>query len=112
GILLLQSFNPGEDPYASTVRAGATTPTQPRATTHTTPLAPTTTTTAPARPPAEVRVLAANGSGHQGAGARVQRVLAAAHYNALSATNATGPAVQTSTVQYTPGYQADAMAVA
>src|SRR2546430_357700 len=83
-------FEPGQDRYATSVRANsATTPTAPHTTTHGTSTAPTTTTTAAARQPADVRVLPANGSGKQGAGARVQKVLIDAHYNALAATNAT-----------------------
>lgn len=113
GIVLLQSFKPGVDPYASSVRAGATSPT-------TAPVqhrgggtvSSTTTSTTPPRQPADVKVLPANGSGRQGAGSRVQRVLADAHYNVLAATNANGAAVQTSSVYYAAGYQSDAVALA
>lgn len=71
----------------------------------------TTTTVPPARNPAEVTVLVANGSGVAGAAGRVAETLKGANYAMKDSTNTTSPA-ESSFVYFTPGYEADAAAVA
>jgi hypothetical protein len=71
----------------------------------------TTTTVAQARNPAEVTILVANGSGVSGAAGRVAETLKGANYAMKDSTNTTSPA-ESSFVYFTPGYEADAAAVA
>lgn len=71
----------------------------------------TTTTAQPARNPAEVAVLVANGSGVSGAAGRIAELLKGSNYVLKDSTNTTSPA-ESSVVYYEPGYEADARAVA
>ena len=80
----------------------------------TTVVAPTTTTTTtaapvPTRPPNQVRVLVANGSGVRGAASMVTGLLNPAGYTALSPANATPTDI--SGIYYRPSYSSDARAV-
>ncbi len=75
----------------------------------TTTTAPTTTTS-PARAPAEVKVLVANGSSVNGAAGSQTTELEALGYVTASPTNA--ERVQQSVVYFTEGYQAEAEALA
>lgn len=83
-----------------------------RTTTTLDPDAETTTTTVPLRPPAEVKVLIANGSGIDGAGRRAADALNGLGYITLEPGNA--ERVETTIVYYLPGYEneADALAAA
>jgi hypothetical protein len=75
---------------------------------------PTTTTAPPApqaRPPAEVRVLVANGSGVAGVATRFKDQLAGAGYNALAPVNTTSRPLP-SVVYFAPGFDAEADALA
>src|SRR5690606_37859071 len=69
-----------------------------------------TTTTAVAKPPAEVPVLVANGSGATGVAAANAEKLRAAGYTDVETTNA--PTTNRTNVYYAAGAQADAQAVA
>ena len=71
-----------------------------------------TTTTLPVRPAAEVKVLAANGTGVRGLAGRYKDQLRAAGYNALAPTDASKKPQSTSTVFFAAGYEGDARAVA
>jgi hypothetical protein len=107
GIVLLQAFDNGADPFATSVRAGA--PKKKATGGATTTVAPTTTVAV--RPPSEVKVLPANGSGVAGAGTRTGTLLKSAGYNVLAATN-TIKSVTVSAVEFAPGYQPEAAAIA
>lgn len=108
GIVLLQAFDSGGGPSSVPVAAGDDT--LPESTTTTVAPVATTSTLAP-RPPAEVKVLAVNGTGRQGVAGLVKDALQARGYNALSAVTATS-AVSTTTIQYAAGYESDARAIA
>jgi hypothetical protein len=109
GIVLLNHFDNG-DPYQATA-AGKTAVTKAPKTTTT--LASSVTTT-PLRAPGAIKVLAANGSGTQGAGAKLKDQLTTLGYNALAATNATptNKVYPTSIVEYAPGLANEAKALA
>ena len=73
---------------------------------------PTTDTTlAPPRDPAEVTVLVANGAGIGGLAGRIAETLNGANYVTAEPTNTRAPANE-SVIFYTPGYEADAAAIA
>ncbi|MBK9180287.1 MAG: LytR C-terminal domain-containing protein [Acidimicrobiales bacterium] len=110
GFLLLRAaFDGGGGGSASGDDVDRTTTTAEPDTTDTTE-APTTTLAEP-RPPNEVKVLVANGSGTQGAAARTGDALTALGYTVVGATNA--PAnVATTSIYYAQGYNADALAIA
>src|SRR5437763_10989825 len=92
------------------VSIGTTGTTAPKRTTTTT-VAQTTTTTLAPRDPSTVKVLSANGTATNGIGAKLQRKLLGGNYDALTAVTATTK-VKTSAVYFTPGFQAEAAAVA
>lgn len=71
----------------------------------------TDTTAPPARNPAEVTVLVANGAGIDGLASRISDTLKAANYVTAEPGNTKAPADE-SAVFYTPGYEADARAIA
>jgi hypothetical protein len=71
----------------------------------------TDTTVQAVRPPAEVTVLVANGSGVRGAAAGLADTIAAAGYVIAEPANAPAP-VQASAVHYLPGYEQEAQALA
>ncbi len=64
-----------------------------------------------ARPPSEVRVLPANGSGVAGVGGRIGERLKARGYNTLAATNTTRD-IAASSVEYNGDFEPEARAVA
>jgi hypothetical protein len=105
GVVLLHSI--GRAPAGSVV---SVTPTSTPAPTTTPPPAPTTTTAA-ARPPAQVKALAANGTKTTGAANKVSDTLRKAGYNVLAPINTTASA-PSSTVYYVPGFLSEAGAVA
>lgn len=70
-----------------------------------------TTTTVPLRQPKDVKVIVANASDVNRAAARATDQLKPPGYNVLAPTNVT-PAVSTSAVYYTAGYEREAVAVA
>lgn len=75
--------------------------------------APTTVpppTTAPAKPPKDVKVIVANGSDVNGAAGNAKSALDPGGYNMLAPANA--PKVPETSVYFSPGYEADAAAVA
>jgi hypothetical protein len=73
----------------------------------------TTTTTVALKPPAEVKVLVANGSTVNGAAKRVADALKAKGYTTLPpASVPKGKEVATTTVYFQPGFQREAAAVA
>lgn len=73
----------------------------------------TTTSTVPARSPADVRVYALNGFGGSGVAGAATTQLGAAMYVTVPADNVPGDQqVQASAVYFTPGFDADAVAVA
>ena len=63
------------------------------------------------RPPAEVKVLAANGTATQGLAGRTRDYLQTVGYNALAPTDATR-VVEATQVQHTPEFEAEARALA
>jgi len=75
----------------------------------------TTTSTPPStravRQPAAIKVLAANGSGVAGLGSKTGDRLTAAGYNSLAPANTTSD-VSTSVVEFTPGFDLEALFVA
>lgn len=106
GIVLLNSADGGD--FDAVSAGGKTTQTE-----VTTTLAPaTTTTTVALRPPAEVKVLAANGTNTKGLAGKYKDKLRAAGYNALAPTDTTTKPVAKSAVYFAPGYQGEAGAVA
>lgn len=111
GVVLLNATDSPEPFRASTADTsdddGATTATtvDPEAST-TTP-----TTVAVARNPAEVTVLVANGANIQGLATRISDVLKGANYVTADPGNTKAPA-DASAVFFTPGYEADAAAIA
>lgn len=109
GIVLLHAFDTGTDPYSSSLRALA--PASTSTTARTRAVTPSSTTTQATRPPSEVKVLPANGSGTVGAGGKAGDVLKKAGYDVLAAVNTTRT-VQSSTVEFAPGFEVDARAVA
>ena len=70
-----------------------------------------TTTLPPVRPPAEVKVIVANGSSVNGAAAAVTNKLAPGGYNVLAGVNASVK-VQSPVVYFTAGFDREAAAVA
>jgi hypothetical protein len=110
GVVLLRAtdgpadFTRVEDSSPVTTDSSKTTVSTPGDTT------PVTTAT-PARNPAEVTVLVANGAGINGLASKVADKLKAANYVTAEPGNTKAPADE-SAVFYTPGYEADAGAVA
>lgn len=110
GVILLRATDEPE-PFAG-VDAEAiaddegTTPTSDPATETTTP-----TTAATTRNPAEVTVLVANGAGISGLASTIADQLKGANYVVAEPGNTKAPADE-SAVFFTPGYEADAAAVA
>jgi hypothetical protein len=113
GVVLLNRFDNGTDPFAQSLTASGRATT----TTTTTTAPPVTTTTAATaaprlRAPADVKVLPANGTGVNRFGARVGDELKKSGFNVLSAVDSTTKGVTTSVVYSTAGYEADAADVA
>jgi hypothetical protein len=112
GVVLLNTFDDGKDPFAQSLVATDTSTT----TTTTVTAPPTTTTTAPARPalraPADVKVLPANGTSTNRFGARVGDKLKESGFNVLSAVDSTTKPVTATAVYFTPGYEGEAADIA
>ena len=109
GIILLRGMGPSDED-SQAVRSSRPGGEAPARATTTRPGATTTTTTRPLHPPAEVKVLVLNASNVRGAGGRAADVVRRAGYNVLAPDNTR--AVSRSTVEFAPGFDADAAAVA
>jgi hypothetical protein len=107
GIVLL---NKTDETPTTTVEQRETTTTARRGSTPTSVF--TTSTTIALHQPAEVKVLAVNGTTTPGIGGRAKDALLAATYNALTPTDAKTKPVKTTVIYFAPGYQADATAIA
>ncbi len=105
GIVLL---NKVDDPVRQVSAGGGGSTTE--ETTTTTVVTPVPTTL-PARPPAEVKVLSANGTKVNGAAGKTRDALKALGYNVLSPIEAKRP-VEASVVFFTPGFDREAQTVA
>jgi hypothetical protein len=86
-------------------------PTHPHETTTTQGASATTAAPQP-RPPSQVRVGVANGSGVTGLAARIRAQLNSAGYNTATPPLNSPVPIATTSVYYIPGFQADALAVA
>lgn len=104
GIVLL---NKVDDPVRQVSAGGGGNTTEETTTTVATPVP----TTLPARPPAEVKVLSANGTKVNGAAGRTRDALKALGYNVLSPIETKRP-VEASVVFFTPGFDREAQTVA
>ena len=102
GIVLLQAADKGTSSQRGLTGTHAAAPT-------TTVPTPTTVAT---RAPADVKVLAVNGTTTSGLGLRVSDKLRTAGYNVLAPTDARRKPVASSSVYFTVGYQTDATAMA
>jgi len=110
GILVLQAFDTGSDPYSRRVTTVTTTPSGNSDQT-TLPAGESTTTALAARAPGDVKVLVANGTGSKGFGTRTATALKTLGYNTLAPVDTTRSLDSTS-VQYADGFEAEALAVA
>ncbi|HEX2275485.1 MAG TPA: LytR C-terminal domain-containing protein [Acidimicrobiales bacterium] len=109
GIFVLNQTDPGSSASQSTEDLEEATPTT--GPDEVTTLVPTSAPRAP-RPPAEVKVLPANGSGVAGLGGRVgDRLKARGYTNTLAATNTTRE-VAASSVEFNRDFEPEARAVA
>ncbi|MFN2609196.1 MAG: LytR C-terminal domain-containing protein [Acidimicrobiales bacterium] len=108
-FILSRTESRGTAASSSQVRSttGRTTTTRSSRTT----VASAATTTRPARPPADVKVLPANGSGVSGLGQRVGDRLKAKGYNALAPANATKD-ISASQVEYAADFEQEARVLA
>jgi hypothetical protein len=104
GTLLL---NKVDDPERQVSAGGGGNTTEETTTTVATPVP----TTLPARPPAEVKVLSANGTKVNGAAGKTRDALKALGYNVLSPIETKRP-VEASVVFFTPGFDREAQTVA
>lgn len=104
GIVLL---NKVDDPVRQVSAGGGGNTTEETTTTVATPVP----TTLPARPPAEVKVLSANGTKVNGAAGKTRDALKALGYNVLSPIETKRP-VEASVVFFTPGFDREAQTVA
>jgi len=103
GIVLLQAADKG-----TSLQRGLTAGTHGSSPTTTVP----TPTTLATRAPADVKVLALNGTTTAGLGSRVSDKLRAAGYNVLAPTDARQKPVASSSVYFAVGYQPEATAIA
>ena len=76
----------------------------------TTTVAATTTTEASTRSPSEVKVVVLNGSGQDGAAGATSETIAGSGYE--MGTPANGPSLETTTVFYVEGFEAEATSIA
>ena len=106
GVVLLRAT---DSPSFEPVDSGTTTINDGKGSTTTTP--GSSTTTSVAHDPASVTVLVANGAGINGLASKIGDKLKAANYVTAEPGNTKAPADQ-SAVYYTPGYEADANAIA
>lgn len=109
GVVLLRSADEGFDGAVGTAGPGTT---PPAGITTTTAAPTTTTTTAPLRPVAQVKVLAANGTGVRGLAGRYRDQLKALGYNALAPTDTQRKPVATSAVYFAAGFEGEARRLA
>lgn len=111
GALLLQAFDSGSVPFTDI--PNDTVATLPEQTTVPDLPDQTTTSTAPARAPAQVAVLAANGTATAGLAGRVSQFLTGGGYtNALTPTDAAQKPVETSRVEHKAGLVREARQIA
>jgi hypothetical protein len=110
GIVLLQAFDTG-DPTGQPVHSANNTVPVPTTVAPGSGTVAATTTTIAVKPPAEVKVLVANGTAIRGLGGKTSDALKALGYNVLSPTDST-KALETSSIQYDTGFEAEAKAVA
>ena len=114
GVVLLHTAPANTTTISSGTSTPPTThapkPTKPRETTTT--AGATATTAPPVRPPSQVRVAVANGSGVTGLAARIRAQLNSAGYNTATPPLNAPAQVPTTSVYYVPGYQVDAAVVA
>ncbi|HEX7165942.1 MAG TPA: LytR C-terminal domain-containing protein [Acidimicrobiales bacterium] len=110
GVVLLNATD--DQPPGTDVAAGTSNGTTEEKADDRKPAATTTVppTTLPAKAPAEVKVLVANGSGLKGAAKNANDKVKAAQYNALAPTD--GPATKETVIYYTAGFEREAAAVA
>jgi hypothetical protein len=111
GVVLLNTFDDGTDPFAQNLVAsdGTTTTTgKPAPATTTT----TVVTTPTLRPAGEVKVLPANGTSINRFGARVGDKLKQSSFNVLSAVDSTTKGITATVVYSTQGYELEAADVA
>jgi hypothetical protein len=108
GIVLLNRFDSGSGPFTPDVDVETGTTTTRRQPTVT---AQATTTLRQPRPPADVRVLPANGTNTTGLGARTNEFLRKANYNALAPIDASR-VVDTSIVAYRAEFEPEARVLA
>lgn len=110
GVVLLNATDdqpPGTDVAAGTSGGSTDDEADDRKPAATTTVPPTTL---PAKAPAEVKVIVANGSGLKGAAKNANDKIKAAQYNALAPMD--GPATKESVIYYTAGFEREAAAVA
>ncbi|MBW8825538.1 MAG: LytR C-terminal domain-containing protein [Acidobacteria bacterium] len=108
GIVLL---NASDRSPATSISAGTGDATETTPVTGNTTGGTTESTIPIAHDPADVTVLVANGSGVKGAAGKIAEVLNGSNFVTATPVNTKAP-VNTSTVYFAPGYEADARAVA
>ena len=106
GIVLLNAADDGGPQRVATSEED-----EPSSETSTT-VSTTTTPTVPMKPPAEVKVLAANGTAVKGVARKVTDQLKAAGYNVLAPTDAKDKSAATSLVFFAVGFEREAQAIA
>jgi hypothetical protein len=106
GLLLLRQFDAGT--FEQSVDTGGTTDTTSRE--PTVSVIPNTTAR-PLRPPADVKVVAANGTSVSGLAAKTTEFMRQNGYNVLAPTDATRP-IENSQVEYRQDFEPEARAVA
>jgi LytR cell envelope-related transcriptional attenuator len=112
GVLLLRTAPSESSTPVTTKRPKAARTTVPRPPVTTGAAVTTPTTAAGPRAPAQVSVLVANGTKVSGAASRVDVQLAQAGYNSVGTANATSSDNSATVVDFTPGYQPEAAALA
>ena len=108
GVVLLNKFDNDSAPFTPDVEVDSGTTTTRRLPTAT--ALPTTTLRQP-RPPADVKVLPANGTNTSGLGARTNEFLRRANYNALAPIDGSR-LLDTTIVAYTAEFEAEARVLA
>lgn len=103
GIVLLNEFDPGSVPFTEPVEVD----TGPTTTRRLPTVSTTPTTVRAARPPADVRVLAANGTNTSGLGGRTTDFLRNAGYNAVAPIDASR-VVEATIIAYKPEAEPEA----
>lgn len=109
GVVLLRSADEG---FEGAGRPRGTGGPAPVTTATTTAPTTTTSTSAPLRPAAQIKVLAANGTGVRGLAGRYRDQLKALGYNALAPTDTQRKPVATSAIYFAPGFEGEARRLA